>query len=95
MMQTGINPKFEIRKTVADCADRRPVVATAFDGVEIGDIEHIEWIKRHEVARCLDRRDGGRQPGDKRAIIGAPTSDGAHNGAVSNINDGNDPHEAL
>ena len=91
----GIDPKLERGEAFGDGVDRRTIIVPPFDGVEIGDIERIERLKTDEVARRLDWRDGGRQSGDKRAIIGATAGDGAHHDAVSNINDGNDPHEAL
>lgn len=81
----GIGPNFESRESPMDDFDRRKVVATALNRIEIGKVEAIKGVKGEECGDNVHRCAAGTKTGNDRAVTGPVTANRPNDIAAENI----------
>lgn len=85
----GVGPDLESRESPMDAFDRRKVVATRLNRIEVGKVEAVERVKLYErgdnVPGCAARA----EPGNDRPVAGPITPHRADDYAAKNIDDRN------
>ena len=84
----GVGPDREFRETPVDAFDRREVVATSLNRIEVGKVEAVERVKVEErgdnVLGCTTRAEFGKH----RPVTGPVTPHCADDFAAKNIDNG-------
>jgi hypothetical protein len=90
-----VDPQRQMRKCLPQPLEHRAIVAPALDGVEIRDVQRLEWMDREQSARDVDRIAGGRKRRLDRSIDIALAHAGPHDGPALEVEDRNDLHGAI
>lgn len=85
----GVRPEFEFGEMPMDGSETFHVAAAALDGIEVGDIQGLEWMKCEQGFHDFRWFRSGAQPGADRAVFVAPAFAGMDYHAVLEVDHGN------
>jgi len=93
--EAGIDPEPQPRKTPAQIPEHAFIVAGAFDGIEIGDIEDWEGSEPQQPAHHRLGRASLAERRAYRTVIGALAHARMHDLALPEVDDGDDLEHGM